>query len=331
LPSDISPSLLTDVRQQAAWVAAEASHVRIDTVAVERLAATLNVTDITTRGWDGRFHYADRSNPEKLAAYVLCLDAVNFGSGYFRDMTYDRTRYSSGYYYVADTLKYLFTTRDGFTAGTLQALTAPQAAWLFQQPEDRPLMTLFAVAWRNLGQAVAAAGSFSTFVANANGSAARLVAQLAEQPFFRDTWEYRGRMVPLLKRAQIAVADLHLAFAGEGLWAFHDLDQLTIFADNRVPAVLAQHGVLNYSAELQSRLWHGDLLPAGAPEEIEIRAAAIHAGELLCAALNTLHPKAQIVPWQLDNFLWEEGQRLKQEKDFLQMAWLAHRTQSVCY
>jgi hypothetical protein len=36
------------------------------------------------------------------------------------------------------------------------------------------------------------------------------------------------------KRAQIFVADVYGAFAGEGIGSFGDIDQLTMFADYRV-------------------------------------------------------------------------------------------------
>ena len=37
---------------------------------------------------------------------------------------------------------------------------------------------------------------------------------------------------------------------GRGLGAFHDIDRLTMFADYRVPVVLRQLGILEYSPEL---------------------------------------------------------------------------------
>lgn len=40
------------------------------------------------------------------------------------------------------------------------------------------------------------------------------------------------------------------AFGGRGLGDFHDIDQLTMFADYRVPVTLAELGILSYSPEL---------------------------------------------------------------------------------
>lgn len=71
---------------------------------------------------------------------------------------------------------------------------------------------------------------------------------------FRDNAVYRGRQVFLYKRAQIFVADVYGAFGGRGLGSFRDIDQLTMFADYRVPVVLRKYHVLEYSAALQSQV-----------------------------------------------------------------------------
>ncbi len=91
--------------------------------------------------------------------------------------------------------------------------------------------------------------------------------------------------VPLYKRAQLLTADLAIAFDGQGPGSFHDLDRLTIFADNLVPHVLRVDGLLAYDDELLARIERGELIPAGSPEEIEIRAVAVHAVERIVAEL----------------------------------------------
>ena len=100
-------------------------------------------------------------------------------------------------------------------------------------------------------------------------------------PFFNDTGFY--------KRAQITANDLQLA----GVADFPDIDSLTIFADNLVPHVLHLDGVLHYDSEPV-------LVTAGSAYEIEIRACAVHACELIAA-------KAGIPPRRLDNWLWNRG------------------------
>jgi len=124
-------------------------------------------------------------------------------------------------------------------------------------------------------------------------------------PFFRDVSIYQGTEVPLYKRAQILVTDLAIAFDGRGPGSFRDLDRLTIFADNLVPHVLRVDGVLTYEDELLARIERGELIPAGSPEEIEIRAVTVHAVERIVAELDA--SGISVTARELDYLLWNRG------------------------
>ena len=104
--------------------------------------------------------------------------------------------------------------------------------------------------------------------------------------------------MPFFKRAQIAAADLALA----GLAPAGDLHRLTLFADNLVPHVLRLDGVLEFDAALVARIDAQELLEHDSPEEVEIRACALHAVELLVAA----HP-TRTTATAVDNALWHRG------------------------
>jgi Potential Queuosine, Q, salvage protein family len=103
--------------------------------------------------------------------------------------------------------------------------------------------------------------------------------------------------VPFFKRAQIAAADLHLI----GVAPAGDIDRLTLFADNLVPHVLRLDGILEFDPELVEQIEAGRLLEHGSPPEVEIRACALHAVELLVAAHGSMTATA------VDNALWNRG------------------------
>jgi hypothetical protein len=103
--------------------------------------------------------------------------------------------------------------------------------------------------------------------------------------------------VPFLKRAQIAAADLGRA----GVARFDDLHGLTMFADNLVPHVLRLDGVLSFEPELVGRIERGELIEHGSPEEVEIRACALHAVELIVAQ----RPGSSAA--EVDQLLWNRG------------------------
>ena len=166
-------------------------------------------------------------------------------------------------------------------------------------------------------------GSFSGLIEAAGASAERLIRLLIRMPYFCDVALYDALKVPFYKRAQLAAADLSLAFKGRGLGRFDDLHHLTIFADNLVPHVLRVDHILVYPKSLIQHIESGNLIPSGSAEEIEIRACALHAVELLKAALNV--SGHAITAMELDFLLWNRGQ---------QPAYKSiprHRTRTVSY
>ena len=142
-------------------------------------------------------------------------------------------------------------------------------------------------------------------------------------PSYRDCAEYRGATVWLLKRAQILAADLYGALAGGGLGDLARIDSLTTFADYKIPQILRHFGVLRYSQDLTRKVDRRLPLPAGSPQEVEIRAATIWSVELLRAELLDLSIERSAV--ELDWLLWEESQAINNH------APPYHRTLTIYY
>jgi hypothetical protein len=206
-----------------------------------------------------------------------------------------------------------FQAEGAPSAARLAKLTEADCARIFGQDLGNPaaaeLMGLFAKALNDLGALLLArfGGDAARLVESAEHQAEKLVAILRVMPFFDDVAIWQGRKVPFMKRAQLTAADLGLAFEKDGWGRFDDLDRLTIFADNLVPHVLRVDGVLAYDPDLAAHIDRGDPLQAGSVEEIEIRAAAVHAVELLKRRLHEAgHGK--ITAMDLDYLLWNRGQ-----------------------
>ena len=316
--------VLEEIREVCATVAGRARFVRTNDDRIRPYAASLAAA-APPPTYDLAHHY--RRGRDDTAAFVLTLDAVNFGSGYFPFL---RKRAGlSGYFTIATSLKERFERVGPFAAAKLAAISPAECASIFGQAlDDGPveeLMGLFARALNDLGRFLIDhfAGRFAGPIEAADGSAARLVTQLAVMPFFADVQTYDGIAVPFYKRAQIAVADLARAFASRDLGRFADLDRLTCFADNLVPHVLRVDGVLRYDPALAARIDAGDPIAAGSAEEVEIRAAAVHAVELLVAAVG--EARRESTAMSLDGVLWNRGQGAAYK------ARPRHRTRTVFY
>jgi hypothetical protein len=302
-------TLTEQVRESCARIAARARHVRIDRDALDELHPSPTAPALHPHA-----HYLEGEPPD-VADYLLALDAINFGSGWFPTLR-KRTREGlpvGGYFTVAWALADHARLHGPPTAGWLSRVSTTEIASILGQRPDNELMSLYAQALRALGRFLQGPPDFSPsppggratlgdratsggrarraldLVEEAGGSAVRLSAMLARgMAMFDDRGFY--------KRAQIVPSDLALA----GVARFDDLDRLTIFADNLVPHVLRCEGALVYDAELASRIDRGERLPLGGPER-EIRACAVHACELLSR-------RTGIPPRTLDTWLWTRGQ-----------------------
>jgi hypothetical protein len=273
--------LTHEIRAAAARVAAAARSVHIRAEAIEPYARTLPATSPAAPDLPGR-------DDETRAAFSLQLNAINFGSGWFP--TLRKPPGLSGFRTVEAGLR----AHGPWPAGALAVVGRAELATALGQDPDHVLMGHFERHLRELGARVRDehAESFLQLA-----QVARLEEHLATWPTFADVSSYDGAPVPFFKRAQIAAADLALG----GLAPADDLRRLTLFADNLVPHVLRLDGVLEFDDDLVARIDAGELLTHGSAEEVEIRACALHAVELLVAAHGATTATA------VDNALWHRG------------------------
>jgi hypothetical protein len=294
-------SLSDDVRAACAGIAASARSVRIDVEALDALDPGPPPV------LDAERHYVE-GDAEDVASYMLALDAINFGSGWFPTLRKRRGpdgHAVSGYFTVAWGLADRLRHAGPWSAAELRAMRTEEVADVLGQRPDHELMALFAHALRQLGAFLDGRTALEA-IAAAGGSAVRLAEQLAAgMPMFRDHGFY--------KRAQIVPSDLELA----GVAAFGDIDRLSIFADNLVPHVLRCDGVLRYDEGLAAHIDSGRLLPSGR-EEREIRACAVHACALIAR-------RTGMTERDVDNALWTRGGAPRYK------AVPRHRTRTIFY
>ena len=263
------PGLCESVRRHCAAVAETARDVTID--------ASVEVAAGGVSGLDAELHFLE-GEPEDVARYVLILDAINFGSGWFTALGTDTNA-------LTERLTAHTRARGApWSAFELRALTPPDVGAALALDPAHELTRLYAEGLVQLGFWLGE----RAVIDRLGDSAEALAEELAAMPFLADRGFY--------KRAQIAANDLHLA----GVVRYPDIDRLTVFADNLVPHVLRSEGVLRYSDELAALVDEGIELPAGSRQEQEIRACGVHACELIARRLG-------VAPALLDNWLWNRG------------------------
>ena len=147
----MSGSVLGQIRATCAEVAARARFVAIDPVRLRGLARTLPTDGPADAGEEFRYVGTDAD----IAAFVVTLDAVNFGSGWWPHVR--KLPGLSGYFTMATHLRRAYTARGPLAPEALVELTGPDCARLFGQVEHGlpgELMEHYAGSLRDLGHLV---------------------------------------------------------------------------------------------------------------------------------------------------------------------------------
>jgi hypothetical protein len=321
------------------------SQVTIDLDAIDSLASRLASDDVPPPEWDGatHFHGTGPDAIEHTIGWIFALDALNFcfwAQG--PDPTF-RWRIRSGDEVHDGYMALAIALSDAAHAGTpvwdpawLAAVDKAEVQRLFQPGPGSDVIPLLSDRVHNLrevGAALHAPSSssrpFTDFIEDCERSAPVIVQRVVElMPSFNDVawWspgdDHTSHEVRFHKRAQILASDLAGALEGTSLPIAHR-DQLTAFADYKVPQVMRELGILRYHDELATKIRTRTLVASRSVEEIEIRAATIWGCELLRQALSSRG--RQFTAADVDWLLWNQGQHLPPASEPY------HRTVTIFY
>ncbi|GLB38637.1 putative potential Queuosine, Q, salvage protein family protein [Lyophyllum shimeji] len=230
-----------------------------------------------------------------------------------------------------------------------------------QSAETIPLLRQRIAVMREVGSVLCSnfGGSFLGFIEefhrrnNGEGTALELVQMVTDTfPSFRDEVIHNGRKVYFWKRAQILVAETWAAFFPASPTGTHpifpgsrgpQIQQLTMFADYRVPQILHHLRILTYPPSLVKLLQAGAPLESGSKEEMSLRAASILAVERVREEILRLFAeekdetgKESVSSVLIDFYLWDLAKKIEsgEEKiEGMETADMApiHRTRSIWY
>jgi hypothetical protein len=187
--------------------------------------------------------------------------------------------------------------------------------------------------WNEIGTVLLSKynGSIMELLQCANNNASKVVELVASSfPGFQDEVYRNTQRHVFLKRAQIFVGDINAALQLN----LDGMDQLTTFADYRVPQILRHWNVLEYSPTLAGKVDSKIEIDAGSVEEISIRAGTVVAVEELVKVLNQIQTNGTkdennslnkttpttesdqnivFTDVTVDWYLWQVGERMNQE------------------
>lgn len=146
-------------------------------------------------------------------------------------------------------------------------------------------------------------GDFENLIELGKGEALKILNLITENfPSFNDFAIYKGKKVFFYKKAQLLIAEI----SKRKLAKIKNVEKLTALADYKIPLVLNELGILEYSQNLKEKINNKIQIPAGSEDEIEIRANQIWAIELMKNELKSKFPK--ITALDIDFHLWLMGQ-----------------------
>ncbi len=322
-----------DILKTTAPVVQSARAVRIDYARGERVADELAQKHVNPPAWNYDYHFFDGT--ARTVNYLFLLDTLNFCFWGTPRWTIEyHGKRLDGYWALSASLKRAADENPRVLDTEFLAQISPDE--LARILRGKHAIPLLAERWRHARELGAVLrerwnGDAARMVQAAQGDAPRL-ARMAAESFasFNDVAVYEIRdgerqrhgdtvnaaasprprvpaSVYFYKRAQILAADLWGAFGGKAWGAFHNIHELTAFADYKLPQILRAWGILKYAPALARTVDGKVELPAGSAPEVEIRAATLWAVEFLRDALATRGHTMMSV--EIDWILWEASQR----------------------
>jgi len=339
MPAELLP------RESGEYIVKHAKYLRVLPAGIEKLSAEI-IAGIKDKRIDVANFSQHDQHPKPTDAHavewIFLVDTLNFCFWTPTDYTKYKVNGYTGYFALCAAINRAISEGVDITNAQVYAkIDAATLSHIFRSDDGQtvvPLLEKRLECLHEVGTRLLEKwqGKFENVVISAKNSAVRLLQLVVEEfPCFRDEADYAGKRVSIYKRAQILIGDLWACYRGEGLGSFpNDLQQITMFADYRIPQVLVHFGSLEYTPELLDVLRKDVVMKNGDPMEVEIRGASIYIVEQVKDAilqeLKTNYPdvsKDNVNSILIDHFLWDYRRQYAAELEHIPF----HKVLSVYY
>lgn len=325
------------VRETTLEVVKKLKEVKINQEKIKEVAKSWVKEGVKVPAWPVEYSLKT-DNAQKMLDYLIILDSLNFcywpasalrvpaGKNKKRrwEFFYKGEKYN-GYFAWSLALKKFFEENPG--KGNLDYFSKISFKNFKEILQGGANLQLLKKRWE-IAQKVSCAliekyGDSLNFLESSKGKASLLLPKIyKELPYFDDFSFCRGKKVYFLKRAQILISEIYGAFSGRDFGHFEDLGYLTCFPDYKVPQILNNLGILEYSQGLERKIKNKVLIPAGSPEETEIRSATVWAVEYLEREMTELGK--EFYAFQVDWILWDKSHKDEMKNPY-------HLTKTIFY
>lgn len=329
---------MSKVKVSARFIEENAEHVFVDKArcaeVAKKISSRMKKQKYTQHTWSTHRLNPSSSEP-KVIDWIFTVDTLNFS--FWQDEPRFMVRYLgqewTGYWSMVAAINRALEENIAITSPKLW--TDPKFNEIFKyvfRSDSQGEIPLFDQRLQVLKEAglVLLNLNYDTFeqiLAEVGNSSLRLVNWLVVNiPSYNDVAQYKGREVQFYKRAQILAADLWAC----GVAQFTDISELTMFADYRVPQILAVLRCIWYSPNLEKKIQAKDLLPSGSQEDVEIRGCSILSVELIVDAMRSFEGQetSEINSVLVDFYLWDTA---KEQENVNTEKIECHRSRSLYY
>eukprot|EP00002_Diphylleia_rotans_P015719 TRINITY_DN3047_c0_g1_i1.p1 TRINITY_DN3047_c0_g1~~TRINITY_DN3047_c0_g1_i1.p1 ORF type:complete len:341 (-),score=92.19 TRINITY_DN3047_c0_g1_i1:33-1055(-) len=316
-------TVIDKIRSSCLFVSENAPLVKIDEEAVDRFVQQLDYERFQSVSRPVGLPLRFDNTAQEINFHTL-INMLNFGSGFRKELhqACDRGAYETMLFGVmsmhisqfelsASNLKTISRASiiDFFRIPYTHEVEKSPGIYLSQPTALAPLVDMILHVLNECGELLEKYRyrDFSQFVIESckEKSAVLLTERLVKAfPTFDDRFTWKGQEIFIYKKAQLVAAELYRHLKDKDpLMNFVDMNKLTVFSDNVVPAILRHYGILSVEETLLKKIEDGVDLPCG-DEDLQLRACAIVACEQITKKLQLRFPDRSIDESDVDYFLW---------------------------
>ena len=320
---------ITDkVRSTCNYVNKLSQHVRINLNNLQKFVNEKKHLFNQIPSWTSCHFNPNEFDFEQVVAFICVIDSLNFCFWPYENI---KTESEEDFEYsnlVSNLLTLLKKEPDFYSPENLSNLT-PQLCLekIFFSVKDFPLIEERTRSLNELGKLIVTnfLKKFENLIYLNEHNCTEIVKSITEGvSTFRDETIYKGRQIFFYKRAQILAADLYYACKElNEPTVLSNADQLTMFADYRIPQILNEYGILEYDEDLTRKIINKEEITSCSQMEIEIRANTVVCVELIKEEIAKI--SNECLSLEVDYVLWNIGEELRKEIK------PHHRTLSIFY
>lgn len=294
------------VLESTNFVVKNSKYVKINEIKINEFCKSFGESHINHWLSESPFDFSKLSKKDKLH-FLLVFNAISFsywGTPKW-SVEYEGERFDGAWGMIVSIGKAFENGELILNSSYLKDISPEQLQKILKGNVEIPLFNERLSILREIGDVLERYfhGDFSELLHKSENDSQKLLQLILDFfPSFRDNSFYKRRVIHFNKRAQLLVADISQMFPGE----ISNLNKITACADYKLPMVLRNFGILEYSKELSGKVDKKIQILKDSDEEIEIRANTIWAVELIREELKKKIPR--ITSIHINDHLWLLGQ-----------------------